>query len=202
MTTPSTRRSFLTRSARYTAAVVAAPYFVRAAEPKATGLETKVISQQPEFYHGWPTVARRKNGELWVTWSGGRESHVDPFGQVHAMTSRDDGATWSFPRVLLDSAIDDRDSGVVETAQGSLLVTTFTSLAYAAHLQKQSVFGELKESGWEQKRMPLEQRAKWEAVHARLNDAERKAELGEWLIRSTDGGRTWSTASRTATSSC
>lgn len=193
MTTPSTRRSFLTRSARYTAAVVAAPYFVRAAEPKATGLETKVISQQPEFYHGWPTVARRKNGELWVTWSGGRESHVDPFGQVHAMTSRDDGATWSFPRVLLDSAIDDRDSGVVETAQGSLLVTTFTSLAYAAHLQKQSVFGELKESGWEQKRMPLEQRAKWDAVHARLNDAERKAELGEWLIRSTDGGRTWST---------
>src|SRR5262249_15330419 len=34
---------------------------------------------------------------------------------------------------------------------------------------------------------------KWKAAHARLNDAERKAELGEWLLRSTDGGRTWST---------
>ncbi len=25
-----------------------------------------------------------------------------------------------------------------------------------------------------------------------MNDVERKAELGEWVIRSTDGGRTWS----------
>lgn len=191
--TPSTRRAFLVQGVRYTAAVAAAPWFARAAEARATVLETKVISQQPEFYHGWPTVARRKNGELWVTWSGGRESHVDPLGQVHAMTSRDDGATWSFPRVLLDSATDDRDSGVVETAQGTLLVTTFTSLAYEPHLKKQSVFGELKEAGWEAKRMPPEQLAKWQSVHARLSDAERQAELGEWLIRSTDGGRSWST---------
>ncbi|WP_414661638.1 sialidase family protein [Horticoccus sp. 23ND18S-11] len=190
---PTTRRSFLARSAQLTAAVVAAPWISRAAEAKATLLETKVISQQPEFYHGWPTVARRRNGELWVSWSGGRESHVDPFGQVHAMTSRDEGATWSFPRVLLDSATDDRDSGVVETAKGALLVTTFTSLAYETHLQKASVFEDLKDTGWVSKRMPAEQVAKWQAAHARLTDAERKAELGEWLIRSTDGGRSWST---------
>ncbi len=85
------------------------------AEP-ATILETKVISRQPEFYHGWPTVARRANGELWLTWSGGRDAHVCPFGLVHSMTSRDDGKTWTWPRVLLDTATDDRDSGVLETA--------------------------------------------------------------------------------------
>jgi len=187
------RRLFLAQTAGCAVAVAAGPWLARAAESRVSVLETKVISQQPEYYHGWPTVARRRNGELWVTWSGGRESHVDPFGQVHAMTSRDDGATWSFPRVLLDSATDDRDSGVVETAQGSLLVTTFTSLAYEAHLKKQSVFGELKDTGWEPQRMPPEQVAKWRAAHARLSDDERKAELGEWLIRSTDGGRTWST---------
>ena len=34
--------------------------------------------------------------------------------------------------------------------------------------------------------------ARWKACHARLNDVERKAELGQWLIRSTDGGMTWS----------
>ncbi len=155
-----------------------------AADP-ATILETKVISQQPEFYHGWPTVARRTNGELWVTWSGGRDAHVCPFGQVHAMTSRDDGQTWSWPRVLLDSATDDRDSGVLETAKGTLLVTTFTSLAYEPFF-KEHLAG---------KPSPFIAEGKldaWKAAHARLNDDERKAELGQWVIRSTDGGKSWS----------
>jgi len=189
---PVTRRSFLARTAQLTAATIAVPWIARAATPAVRILETKVISQQPEYYHGWSTVARRQNGELWVSWSGGRESHVDPFGQVHAMTSRDDGATWTFPRVLFDSATDDRDSGVIETAKGTLLVTTFTSLAYEEYLQKARVFGEHKDTGWTSKSMPPEQLAKWQAAHARLNDVERKAELGEWVIRSTDGGRTWS----------
>jgi len=158
----------------------------------ATVLETKVISQQPEFYHGWSTVARRANGELWVTWSGGRESHVCPFGQVHAMTSRDDGQTWSWPRVLLDSATDDRDSGVIETAKGTLLVTTFTSLAYEDSFQKATSMAEQTEKGWQTKTMSAEQFARWKATHARLNDEERKAELGQWIIRSTDGGKSWS----------
>ncbi|MEI6466012.1 MAG: sialidase family protein [Verrucomicrobiota bacterium] len=186
------RRRFLEQASQFAAAALVVPGVARAAPPKAKMIETKVISQQPEFYHGWPTVARRQNGELWVSWSGGRESHVDPFGQVHAMTSRDDGATWTWPRVLLDSATDDRDSGVIETAKGTLLVTTFTSLAYEAHLQKASVFEDHKDTGWVSKDMPPEQVAKWKAAHARLNEDERKAELGEWLIRSTDGGRTWS----------
>lgn len=183
------RRSFLFDA---TAAALAAPWITRAAAPAATILETRVISQQPEYYHGWPTVARRTDGELWVTWSGGREAHVCPFGQVCAMNSRDGGATWSYPRVLLDGAIDDRDSGVLETAKGTLLVTTFTSLAYEPYLQKASSFAELTPKGWVTKGMAPEQFARWKAAHARLNADERKAELGQWLIRSTDGGRTWS----------
>lgn len=163
------------------------------AEPQLHVLDTKVISQEAQYYHGWPTVARRANGELWVTWSGGREAHVCPFGQVHAMNSRDNGGTWSWPRVLLDSAIDDRDSGVMETARGTLLVTTFTSLAYEPLLKKQAALAELATNGWKTAGMSPAQLARWQACHARLNDAERKAELGQWLIRSTDGGRSWST---------
>jgi sialidase-1 len=147
--------------------------------PAATAeiIETKVISPQPEFYHGWPTVTRRADGELWVTWSGGREAHVCPFGRVEAMTSRDEGATWTWPRVLLDGAIDDRDSGVLETAKGTLLVTTFSSLAYEPLLTR---------------RRSETDAVRWAAAHARLpDDATRKAELGQWLIRSTDGGKTW-----------
>jgi sialidase-1 len=188
----TSRRRFISDTSALTAAALAAPWIARSASPVATILDSKVISQQPEFYHGWPTVARRQNGELWLSWSGGREAHVCPFGQVHAMTSRDDGATWTFPRVLLDTAIDDRDSGVLETAKGTLLVTTFTSLAYEDSLYKATAMAEHTDKGWVTKGMLPEQFAKWKAAHARLNDAERKAELGEWLIRSTDGGLTWS----------
>ncbi len=164
----------------------------QAEAPKATILETKVISQQPEYYHGWSTVVRRQNGELWLSWSGGRESHVCPFGQVHAMTSKDDGKTWTWPRVLLDSATDDRDSGVLETAKGTLLVSTFTSLAYEDSFKKASMMAEHTDKGWVSKSMPSEQFARWQAAHSRLSDDERKAELGEWVIRSTDGGKSWS----------
>lgn len=192
------RRTFIAQAAT---AALASPWNARAAAPTATILETKVISQQPEFYHGWPTVARRSNGELWVSWSGGRESHVCPFGQVHAMTSRDDGATWTWPRVLLDSAIDDRDSGVIETAKGSLIVTTFTSLAYEDSFKKATTMAEHTDKGWVSKTMPADRFARWTAAHARLNDDERKAELGQWLIRSIDGGKTWSTRTPTIVNS-
>ncbi|MEQ1858342.1 MAG: sialidase family protein [Chthoniobacteraceae bacterium] len=185
----TSRRTFL-RSSLVTAAFASV---ARADAPGIKILDTRVISQQPDLYCGWPTVARRANGELWVTWSGGREAHVCPFGQVVSMTSRDDGATWTYPRVLLDGAIDDRDSGVIETAKGTLLVTTFTSLAYEPLLAKQEGMTELSADGWKKGQMKPEQLARWKAAHTRLDDAERKAELGQWLIRSTDGGKTWST---------
>ncbi len=187
------RRRFLQTTGSLSVAALAGLPRRAAAAPEAKIIETKIISQQPEYYHGWPTIARRANGELWVTWSGGRESHVCPFGQVLAMTSRDDGASWTYPRVLLDSATDDRDSGVLETAKGTLLVTTFTSLAYEPYLEKQAAFNELSAKGWTTAKMAPEQLAHWKACHARLSDAERKAELGQWLIRSTDGGKSWST---------
>jgi hypothetical protein len=98
------------------------------------------------------------------------------------MHSNDEGRNWSWPRVLLDGAIDDRDSGIVETQRGTLLVTTFTSLAYEATLKKQ-----LAQPTWEAARI-----ARWKAAHDRISPDERKEELGEFLIRSTDGGVTWS----------
>lgn len=196
MQTPNSslsRRDVIASTVKTGAAIVAAPWISRAAEPGAQVLETRVISTQPQFYHGWPTVVRRKNGELWLSWSGGRESHICPFGQVHAMTSRDDGASWTFPRVLLDTAIDDRDSGVLETSKGTLIVTTFTSLAYEPLFEKKAGFAKLGAKGWESAEMTPEQFARWKACHERLSAEERKAELGVWCIRSTDGGKSWST---------
>jgi hypothetical protein len=175
---PLNRRRFLSSAVTSGLATVLIGTFQntsRAASPQVKLLDTRVISQQPEFYHGWPTVARRRNGELLVVWSGGREEHVCPFGRVELMTSRDDGTTWTWPRVLLDSATDDRDAGAMETAQGTLLVTTFTSLAYESSLNGRK-----------------NQDRAWQAAHARINAAQRNADLGQWMLRSTDGGVTWS----------
>ena len=173
------RRQLLTGVA---AAGIGFPFIIRAADPKAKNLGTRVISLRPNHYHGWPTLARRKNGELLLVCSGGRESHVCPFGQVELMRSSDGGKTWSFPRVLLDSPIDDRDAGVLETAKGALLATTFTSNAYDERILAKGA----------PKKWTVEKRTRWLAAHNRVPAAARKSELGTWMIRSTDGGVTWS----------
>lgn len=180
------RRRFLQVAAVSSAGVLVGSRVGTASAPNFEILETKVLSIDSANYHGWPTLVRRRNGDLWVVCSGGREQHVCPFGRVDLFVSRDNGATWGWPRTLLDSDIDDRDAGVLETAAGTLLVTTFTSLAYEAGLQKaeQNLEGP---NAW-----PAERLARWRAAHQRLEAEQRQAELGQWMIRSTDGGRTWS----------
>ncbi|MDZ4288937.1 MAG: sialidase family protein, partial [Prosthecobacter sp.] len=93
-------------------------------------LETKVISLDHHHYHGWPTLMRRRNGQLMLVYSGGREEHICPFGRVEMMVSNDDGQTWGWPRVVFDSDIDDRDAGVLETEAGTLLINTASTLSY------------------------------------------------------------------------
>jgi sialidase-1 len=179
-----TRRTILAAS---TAAAATAILPVRksgAAGPQAEILETKIISRDRRFYSGWPTVCRRASGQLIVTCSGGREAHVCPFGRVEMITSADDGQTWTWPRTLLDGAIDDRDSGCLETAKGTLLVTTFTSRYFegtlAAGIKSPS-------NKWAEEKI-----ARWKSVLNRVTEAARQKDLGVWMIRSTDGGLNWS----------
>src|SRR5437868_5955661 len=107
MSVPMTRRQMLRCSGALAAAVLVGPPS-RAAAPKAILESLTVVSQLPHRYHGWPTLARRRNGQLLLVCSGGRESHVCPFGRVELMRSNDGGQTWTWPQVLLDSPIDDR----------------------------------------------------------------------------------------------
>lgn len=186
-TAPISRRQFVRASGLACAGAVLARPVRASAEPGFRVLETKVISHQPELYHGWPTLARRRDGDLLLAYSGGREAHVCPFGRVEMMVSHDDGRTWGWPRVLLDGFIDDRDAGVVETAKGSLLVTTFSSLAYEGILSAASRKKPGESGAW-----PPERLGAWKAAHERLDAERRQAELGQWMLRSSDGGVTWS----------
>ncbi|WP_414660305.1 sialidase family protein [Horticoccus sp. 23ND18S-11] len=148
---------------------------------------TKVISHQPEYYHGWPTVAARRDGSLALIYSGGRDYHVCPFGRIDTMTSTDGGETWSWPRTIMDSLTDDRDSGLLETKRGVLIATFFTSVAYQQHLNAPERLLAKVYGGTLDRTL-----ARWRTAEIGATQAERKADVGYWLMRSTDGGRTWS----------
>ena len=180
-----TRRQAL-ETAALACAAVAGPR-AAGASPAAEVDQIRVISRQPDLYHGWPTLARRSNGELLVVCSGGRAAHVCPFGRVELMRSRDAGRSWTWPTVLWDSPIDDRDAGVCETPRGALLVTTFTSLAYVPYLADAKPGAKGRFTAWS-----VDEIADWKAAHERLSVAQREGMLGTWMLRSSDGGVRWS----------
>ena len=151
----------------------------------ATVHDIRTISSEPTHYHGWPTIARRRNGELLVVVSGNRQGHVDPFGRVELIRSSDNGKTWSAHEVLADGPLDDRDAGVLETHDGTLLVNWFTSLAWTR------MIGEVDSGDRPPEKAPKDL-PRWRDIDAKLDEATRKREIGVWMIRSEDGGKTWS----------
>jgi hypothetical protein len=183
-----TRRAFLRLGATTGAASLGFSVpFVTTWASALSNIEVRIISQVPLAYHGWPTLARKRNGELLLTCSGGRQEHVCPFGRVELMVSRDNARTWSWPQVILDSPIDDRDAGILETSTGTLLATSFTSLAYEPILTQARSFPPGDARAWSEAKLQT-----WIAAHDRLTADQRQAELGQWMVRSTDGGITWS----------
>ena len=140
--------------------------------------------EAPESSHvGWPTVARKRDGELLIVYSGGRHQHVCPFGQVHLLTSNDDGQSWSQPRVLVDGPLDDRDAGALETRDGTLIVNWFTSRLWEVRMQNPS-------DPWHN--LLEAEKAEWRGRQQSLTDEIRQSEMGAWCIRSGDGGQSWS----------
>jgi len=74
----------------------------------------------------FPTAERLKNGQVAVVYYDSPD-HVSPAGRISMVRSADQGRTWSPPTVVVDGPRDDRDPSIVETSQGTLLVSYFES---------------------------------------------------------------------------
>ncbi len=130
-------------------------------------------------YFGWPTMARMEDGTLVVSSSGLRNYHVCPFGRTVICTSSDDGRTWTSPRVINDTPLDDRDSGIISLGGRRLLVTWFSVDARGA-----------KPSEYE---MGLSPRDAERYQHGLGNVTDEATERygGSWVRTSDNGGLTW-----------
>ncbi len=78
------------------------------------------IYQSPSEYCAWPSLARTSGGDLIVLFTRSEE-HLGPDGAILLSRSTDNGKTWLSPAVVLDSPIDDRESGITTLRDGSIL---------------------------------------------------------------------------------
>ena len=92
--------------------------------------QPRVILSNPNGIHnyfGWPSVARLQDGTLAAVASGFRLQHVCPFGKAVMIRSFDEGLTWTPPEVVIDTPLDDRDSGITPFGKDGVIVTSFNN---------------------------------------------------------------------------
>lgn len=149
-------------------------------------LDSRVICKQPGRYIGWPTIAKTRSGELLAVFSGDRDAHVDPFGKTFLIRSGDGGMTWAAPELVNDTPLDDRDAGICVCADGTVVVSWFTSHYLPEHYLKRFPEGNER---WSRhlKAITPEAIRRWAGETLIGN----RYVLGCWIRRSTDGGRTW-----------
>lgn len=135
-----------------------------AAEDEAT-MSHVIIDDEAGVYFAWPSIAQRSNGELLaVTYAG--EAHTESHGRVVLYRSHDNGLTWDEGTIIADTILDDRDPGILVTGDDTIIVSS---------------------------------RVAWwrNGTDSQGIDANQAQDLLStyhkgYIIRSTDGGRTWS----------
>ncbi len=88
-------------------------------------MKYKIVSRVedgPFRYQAWPTIAKAKDGTLFIGVSGHRQGHFCPFGKNYLYESHDEGETWVGPRIINDSYLDDRDVGLLAWGEQNLLM--------------------------------------------------------------------------------
>ena len=157
-----------------------------------------IETEKSMTYHGWPTLCKLPNGDLLAVASGGRESHVCPFGRIYCYRSTDGGLTWSEPQILSSGPLDDRDCGVTVAADGSILINYFTSTAfttlakYFAYRDDPVLWPEKQQEMLRECHHLIDFSDGWMEKMREINLDVLSREHGFWMMRSADNGRTWS----------
>jgi hypothetical protein len=132
-------------------------------------------------YFAWPGLARLDDGTLLAACSGLRSQHVCPWGKTVLVSSADEGRTWSAPRVIQDSPLDDRDTGLLNLGGGRVLVTWFTS-------ETNNYF----DNEWVRGLVSAAELADWKATTDTWTKADVERWAHSWIMLSSDRGATWS----------
>ncbi len=127
-------------------------------------LENGIIASRPDQMYGWPGITRAANGDILVAASE-RKFHVCPFGREVVMRSTDNGRTWSLPQEVHNSELDDRDANLLTLPDGTVLLSWFTSIAFAG--------------------------TPWDGRTGRVTERMKQELVGSWFVRSSDHGKTW-----------
>lgn len=142
---------------------------------QAGNFEHGVVASRPDQMYGWPGITRVQGEEVLASASE-RKYHADPVGREVVIRSYDGGKTWGLPCEVYNSELDDRDANLLTMADGTIILTWFTSTAFLERLN----------DGW----YPQPWQEQWAARAAR-QDLKESTPRTAWLMRSTDGGRTW-----------
>ncbi len=85
-------------------------------------------NQESRFnYFAWPTIVKMKNNKIAVGASGFRMYHICPFGKAVISFSEDGGKTFTAPAPVIDTFLDDRDTGLCPFGKSGLIVTSFNN---------------------------------------------------------------------------
>ncbi len=102
-------------------------------EIKADSTGYKIISKGGEAgeYQAFPDATRLKNGDILVAFYSG-DSHVTrananypKAGRICFVRSKDEGKTWSTPKILYDDDEDNRDAHLFQLKDGTIICTFF-----------------------------------------------------------------------------
>ncbi len=177
----------------------------------------KTISQGSEagIYQAFPDAYRLQNGDIVAVFYAGY-GHVSypnadypKGGRVCMVRSKDEGRTWTAPKVIFDDETDNRDAHISQLSDGTVLVSLFsldrdkTSLARVT-IGVQLIRSEDGGETWSEKAMPLTDSTWYSSAPVReLADGTcilpiyhqtrgKKGNAGGGVLISNDKGRTWS----------
>ena len=162
--------------------------FVAPPQTNANVIWTRVIAREEGRMCAWPTVAKAADGSLVAVFSGDREAHICPWGKVQMVKSVDGGETWTRPRTIGKTKLDDRDAGIVALPDGRLFVTWFNSVAYRTYYDLDTT-----------NYPPGSAKAKWQEVDRKTTDAEKRENCGLYGVWSSDNGETWTAPEKLVT---